>query len=135
MSILLKKGNYLVISLVIAIFFLFIAFFTNATSPSSTEPVQVLENYLNSVKNMDVDRAATYVIDERYKDNGTKIKSYKKMFQEEKLANYKIESVKFEDKQHALVETTLEIEGGPKVKNNFKLIEQDGQWKVFFSNK
>lgn len=139
MDILIKNRGYLLIPLVSIVFILIFYFFINDNKTSMSEPEIVLTDYLESVKNMDVDKMTSYVIDKRYQDKATMLEAYKKYVGEAKLLTYKIESVKFTDNQNAIIETTLEVErqivGKRQTKADFNLVQQNGEWKVFFESR
>jgi len=103
-------------------------------SSSSNQPEIALKNYLDSAKELDVEKAADFVIDRRYSNREEQLESYEQSLQYLKLLNYKIKDIRFEDEK-VYIDATLIIDQLGRIKeeeHTFRLISDDGQWKVVF---
>lgn len=128
---LFKKNNYLTIAILFAIAMFSIVSCQESSSPN--QPEIALKNYLDSAKELDVEKAADFVIDRRYSNREEQLESYEQSLQYLKLLSYKIKDIRSEDKK-VYIDATLIIEQLGKIKeeeHTFRLISDGGQWRLF----
>jgi len=104
-------------------------------SLNSNQPETILTNFLDSVKEMDAQKAASFVVDRRYSDKEKQLKKYEESFQHLKLLNYKIKNIEKLENEKVYIDTILTVEQSGKTKemeHTYRLIRVDGQWKVAF---
>lgn len=139
----LKKNGYLTFVLLFVIVIVSIGGCQTASSPNrpqavttnSNQPETVLTNFLDSLIEMDVKKAASFAVDRRFSDKAEQLKFYEKSLQQFKYLSYKIDNIKKSGNEKVYIDATLNIEQSEKKKEEkytFRLILVDGQWKVVF---
>ncbi len=132
-----KKNNILapVFLFVVAIT---IALIGGCQSSSTTNPVQpetVLKNFLDSLIEMDTQKAASFVVDRRFSNKEEQLEFYEEDLQQTKYLSYQVEDIKKSGDEKVYIDAALICEEFGKTKDSnhtFRLILVDRQWKVAF---
>jgi hypothetical protein len=103
------------------------------TSAVTSGPQHALEEFLNSAKEGNVDKAYTYVTATGISETDLR-RNFESDFNQEKLLSYKIIKVFNDDATHASALITHNFVGKAEQRGTSNLIMKDGKWKMNFGN-
>jgi hypothetical protein len=103
------------------------------TSAIVSDPQRVLEVFLESAKEGNVDKAYSYVTATGISELDLR-KKFESDFDQVKLLSYKINKFFSDDATHASAITTIKTVRQGEQRSTSKLIKQDGVWKISYGN-
>ncbi|MBD2871388.1 hypothetical protein [Paenibacillus arenilitoris] len=107
----------------------------NSNVEVNTAVKETLVNFLEGVKNRDVDQVLDNIKDTTFKDQESLISFYTKDIEENRLVDYEILNVTVVDAANAEALTKVNITTMGEVTHKFILINEDGEWLVHLENK
>jgi bla regulator protein BlaR1 len=99
----------------------------------TSEPQRVLEAFLDSAKEGNVDNTYTYLTATGISESDLRGK-FESSFKEEKFSSYKIIKFFNDDATHASALITFNFVGKAEQRSTNNLILKDGKWKINFGN-